>query len=1039
MSLASRRRSAALALLCLPLAAPPLLALEGPKPSAISASERVATIRGKVIDRESGLPIIEARVQIVGTNTGAITNNDGNFVLNNVRAGSVSLRVSRLGFEAATQIIQVPETGDLTVNFSLGRVAARLEEVVTTATGEQSRREMGNVVARIKADSLVATAPVMNVNELLQARTAGVQVIQGQGVIGASSSIRIRGTSSLSLTNEPLIVVDGVRFDSQAEPGSFAGVRINRFSSMNPEEIESIDIIKGPSASALYGTAAANGVIVISTKKGRDNTPRWSGFAEGGMVSMPAKYPSNYWSWGRNLTGGVPGTSAVQCKLAASALGQCVIDSLTSYNPWTEVKSNPWADAPRSEFGLQVSGGVQLLRYFASVTREDETGPYKMPSFEIDRITSFRGKRPADQEIRPNSLRNTSGRVSFSFPVGKNANLDVTTGYVDRNLWTPFDGTFFAGLSNQMLSAPGYKTLTNGTAREFVGDIFGVQQRTTLERLTTSAAANWQALPWLQLTAEGGVDNANSYNYQIQLANQGTRNGSAWGPLGAHNFTGKDINRSNALQYTVTTRGTANRSLTSTITSQTTVGGQWFRTGTYRSFLEGYGLAIGTSTPNAAQQRIASEFTAEDATYGAFISEQLAWNNRLFWTISARSDRHSAFGENAGTTIYPTTSLSYVISEESWFPTLPGVDRLRLRASRGQAGLPPNPNTAALQFLTAATYPSSAQEQPGLLLASVGNDSLKPEITTETEGGFDLALLRERVNIEFTIFNKKSEGQLFNRNLAPSWGSGATQWINVAEVRNHGEELTVDAQILRFNPIAWTMRVNGSHLKNKLVSIGDVPLAQPQGTRNVVGYPLNGLWDRPYTYNDANNDGIIVPSEITLAAADAYRGSTLPEWEAGFSNTIDLFKNIVSINALFDYRGNFWNSYTIGSNRCVSAGNCAAVNVPGSDLDDQAAAVAASTATLRNTRWGIFQPNDFIRFRELSVAFNAPDRFASRYLRARQARLILSGRNLGVLWTKYPGVDPEANRLVANGGGGNDDLGTPPALRFWTVRMNLNY
>src|SRR5207248_6085864 len=235
-----------------------------------------------------------AQVTVVGTSLGALTNNEGVFTITDVTAGQVTVRAARIGYQPQNQVVLVSDNAQAAVNFSLDRAVARLEEVVTTATGEQSRREMGNVVATIKADSVVQTAPVKTVNELLQARTAGVQVIQGQGVTGSSSSIRIRGTSSLSQSNEPLIVVDGIRYDNGAEPGNTsAGVRINRFQ-LNPDDIESVDIIKGPSAAALYGTAAANGVIVIKTKRGTNGAPRWSAYGEGGVTSIPnGKYPAN--------------------------------------------------------------------------------------------------------------------------------------------------------------------------------------------------------------------------------------------------------------------------------------------------------------------------------------------------------------------------------------------------------------------------------------------------------------------------------------------------------------------------------------------------------------------------------------------------------------------------------------------------------------------------------------------------------------------------------------------------------------------------
>ena len=177
------------------------------------------------------------------------------------------------------------------------------------------------------------------------------------------------------------------------------------------------------------------------------------------------------------------------------------------------------------------------------------------------------------------------------------------------------------------------------------------------------------------------------------------------------------------------------------------------------------------------------------------------------------------------------------------------------------------------------------------------------------------------------------------------------------------------------------------------------------------------------------------PATLLLDTADP----TLPEYEAGFSNTFGLFRGRINVNTLIDYRGKYWNSYGIGVNRCVTAGNCPEVNVPGSSLEAQAAAVAASSGTLNNTRWGIFKPNDFIKLREISVSANLPESYVGRYLRGRTAQIVFAGRNLSTLWTKYPGIDPEANRQVSNLANGNDDLGTPPAIRTFNVRLNLGF
>lgn len=994
------------------------------------------TVRGKVTDRETGQPIPSARVAVSGTtNVGAITNVNGEFVLRGLAEGPTTLVVSRIGYEVRRVPVTVPADGEMVMDVALNKSSVKLEEVVVTATGDQSRRSLGNVVATVNADSITKTAPIQNVQDILQARTSGVQVIQGQGVVGGSPKIRIRGNSSLSLTNEPLIVVDGIRFDASGEPGNTSGITVNRLSTLDPETIESIDVIKGPSAAALYGTAAANGVVNIKTRRGRTGPAHWSLFTEAGLSQIPAEYPANYRSWGRNLVGGVPTGAAVQCTLANKALNTCAVDSLTSYNPWTAAESNPFQNGNSGLVGLQVSGGTQAMKYFLSVDRSGDTGPYRMPDFEIDRITAARGSAPRKEEITPNRLGQTSLRASFTFPIAPTATVDLSTSYLDRNLYTPFDGTFFAGLSNQLFSAPGFKTSTNGTAREYVGDIFGVFNRLTLERFTGSGSVNWNPLNWLQLTGEGGMDNSNSNNSQYQYPGEGPNKALAWGPTAAQNYSGIDIFRTNTLQYSATTRAAASRQLTASLGSQTTVGAQWFRTSISQLFGEGYGLGVGATTPTAAQQRLASTATTENATYGYFIQEQLNYAEKLYVTLSARTDLNSAFGRSVGNTVYPSANASYVISEESWFPHFLSLDQLRLRATMGQAGLQPG-TTAALAFLSPLTYPSTGgTEVPGLVISSVGNTSLRPEVTTEVEGGFDASFASNRLNLEVTYFNKTSRDQIFARPLPPSLGVGGSQTVNIAKVTNKGIELAISSELVRTQPLTWGIRLNGSHVANKLVTVGDVVLATPQGTRNVVGYPLFGLWDRPYTFSDANKDGIIVPSEIVLDTADAYRGSTLPEYEAGLSNSFGVWSNRITINTLMDYRGKFWNSYTIGSNRCVSARNCEEINVPGSSLEAQAAAVAAGTASLRNSRWGIFKPNDFVKLREISVAGNVPERFTRRYLRARSTQVVLAGRNLATLWTKYPGIDPEANRLA----NGNDDLGTPPALRTYSIRFNFGF
>ena len=255
----------------------------------------------------------------------------------------------------------------------------------------------------------------------------------------------------------------------------------------------------------------------------------------------------------------------------------------------------------------------------------------------------------------------------------------------------------------------------------------------------------------------------------------------------------------------------------------------------------------------------------------------------------------------------------------------------------------------------------------------------------------------------------------------------------------HSRQLSFDAQIIDHRNLNWRLRLGGSHLTNKLVSAGDVPLAVTPGARQVVGYPLFGLWDRKIlSYSDANGDNRITENEVVLSDTMMYRGSTLPEWEAGITNTFGILKNTVHLTAQIDYRGGFYNQFGYQNQRCVSTGNCRAVNDPTSPLADQTAAVMGSSST-NKTIWGFFVPNDFVRLREVGVSYDFPKTLTQKYFGSKATSLSLSARNLAVLWTKYPGLDPEANSSVNNTGGGNNDFFSPPVLRTFQARLNVAF
>src|SRR3954471_399960 len=301
-------------------------------------AQDAGTVAGVVVDAGSRLPVPSAQVQIVGTTRGVVTGEDGRFRITGVRPGTYQLRVLRLGYQAAAQGVTVSSGATADVSFSLAQAAVSLEQVVTTATGEAERkREIGSAVATLQPAEAQITA-AQNVSQLLTGKVAGIDVQEASGTVGGGSRIRIRGATSLSLTNEPLIVVDGIRFNNNvAQSGTVGSTTIgvgrqvpSRFNHINPEDIESIEVLKGPAAAAQYGTAAANGVIQVTTKRGSSGKPRWSAYAEGGRIKDVTTYPANFAQTGVRPNGRPTGF----CDLDSQTLGLCTpTGALASFNP----------------------------------------------------------------------------------------------------------------------------------------------------------------------------------------------------------------------------------------------------------------------------------------------------------------------------------------------------------------------------------------------------------------------------------------------------------------------------------------------------------------------------------------------------------------------------------------------------------------------------------------------------------------------------------------------------------------------------------
>ncbi|MGH7463486.1 MAG: TonB-dependent receptor plug domain-containing protein, partial [Longimicrobiales bacterium] len=307
---------------------------------------------------------------------------------------------------------------------------------MTTATGEQRRNEVGNAIAQMNATEIVQTRAVSNMADLMTARAAGVTVFGGTQT-GAGVRVRIRGTSSLSLSNNPIYVIDGIRVEGATGSSSVGvgGTTPSRISDLNPEEIESIEVVRGPSAATLYGTDAANGVIVITTKRGVAGRAQWNYYTEQTAITDRNEYPTAYRGWRTGTTGTTNSTASntVQCFLSQRAAGTCLQDSVTSYNLHRDKDATPYGVGYRQQHGLQIRGGSETVRYFVHGEWEDEDGVTKVPEFER-RYLASRGISLRSDQADPNHLRKVTARANMDIAVRDNLDIGVNAGYITQDL-----------------------------------------------------------------------------------------------------------------------------------------------------------------------------------------------------------------------------------------------------------------------------------------------------------------------------------------------------------------------------------------------------------------------------------------------------------------------------------------------------------------------------------------------------------------------------------------------------------------------------
>jgi TonB-linked SusC/RagA family outer membrane protein len=1018
-------------------------------PSLASAQQSTGTITGVAREQGTGRPIPNARVTVVGTQIVVPSRDNGTFILTNVPAGAHEVRVLAIGHAAQKLPVTVPAGGSVSLDFSLAVAAVQLEQVVTTATGQERKNEVGNDIPRVDAVKIVETKPITNITDLMNARTPGVQVLAGT-MSGTGQRVRIRGQNSLSLSNDPIYIIDGIRMEASTGSSSIGigGSTPSRISDIDPNQIESFEVVKGPSASTLYGTDAANGVIVITTKRGRVGRAKWNTFVQHGRIVDRNTYPTAYTVFGHSPTGALRRTNgsgaAAQCFPADIAFGRCLVDSVAAFNLFATKATSPLSPAYEEEYGADFSGGSETLRYYVQGSYAGEEGVYKVPPFEIARLLDKNKIIPGAQ-LRPNGLTRATMRANMNLQLSPLADVAVSTAFISGSQRLPQTENNTTGLTSNAYGGPGYRsngppisgtTLPLNGYRLFTpGDMFQETVKQDIARFIGSISPSWRPYSWLTARGNFGIDFTDRVD--SDLCRQGQCS-----DFGSSRLGFKVNNRTNFFDYTFDVSTTAQLHLSDAIVSKTTVGVQYFRNVFERNGAEGDILPPGATTVTAGSSQFANEASTYKITAGSLMEQTFAIRDRLFVTGGFRADNNSAFGTKTSTVIYPKASFSWVVSDEPFFPKPQWINQLRLRTAVGQSGTSPGTNDALAFFSTSNTLLADLGSS-AVIFSAVGNPNLKPERATEVEGGLDIDMFDNRASLTLTTYRKKTRDALITRTLPPSAGVSASRFENLGSVQNTGFESSLRAQLIQTRNIGFDINTSWSLNDNKLVSLGGVPPIIGADLREIPSYPLFGVWNRKILgFNDIDKNGVISANEVIVSDSAMYLGRSTPRSEFVVEPGMDLLNNMFRVTANFDHKGHFVLKNSNERIRCNQRLNCyglvptTAGSTTAASLAEQARVVALREHPAR-TEGGFWEDGEYTKLREIALTFTPPQRWVQRrFFRADRFSVTAAARNVKT-WSHWTGIDPE--QAAAAQSDLQDPFQAVPPPRYYTLRFNFGF
>ncbi len=1029
--------------------------------TATLGQSQSVTISGKVTDSETQQGLPGASVLVSGTTSGTVTDADGNFTLS-VSGGTVKLVISFIGYASTTIDVQADGSSTSPINVALKPDTRALDEVVVTgSTLKAARRELGNNISTVSSDALQKSGS-SNLFAALQGKVPGAQITQNSGDPSGGMTIRLRGVKSLSGNSDPLYVIDGVvvsnstvNVSQTALNGQVGSESLgnNRLVDINPSDIETLTVINGAAAAAQYGTRAANGVVLITTKKGKSGAPQFTFSTSMNVNELRKKVPIS--TYGKQF-----GSASLRLN-TIGALGTNTPGPGETLTPITRdgvsvfLRSNT-VDVTRYDYqdqifrtgygtdnNFSVSGGNDKTQYFSSVSYVRNEGIIKGTDFRrynlrarIDqRLTNWAKLSVGLSYANSFANEKANGNVFYS-PINS---INITNNIYDIT----------------KRDAAGKLLPVEPTRLNPLSTIEDMSFTQSVSRTVNDLQLNLSPIKGLGIDFILGVDSYTQVGRS--LINPYAYSAAAGLPAGLYP-SGYAANASNSVTLLNNDINISyERQLSSDFKLTAIIGNsyQYFRSEYQQA--NGQTLAPFITTINGAASTtvLASYSLDQYSLQGTFVQATVGYKNLAFVTGAVRRDQSSKFGPSQATQTFPKVSASLVASDLDFWKNNIGTDvinSLKLRTSWGQAG----------NFTGIGSYDRFWQYSPVAYLgkntivpnSQLANPNLKPERMTELEFGADFGFWRNKINLGVTFYNQSIEDLIVNRGLASSQG-GTSIIDNVGKMENNGMEISLNIAPIETSDFKWDFTFIYNRNRNKVTQLGSptiaiatnsgaptyliegAPASVFYGTaiaRDANGNPLlttlGNLQSEKGTQNSATplqytsqRDGAGQPSGANIRTII---GNPNPDWTGSFVNNIS-YKNF-NFNFLIDFV------------QGVSVFNADKRTRQGVGIGDYAEKEYKGELprgyiyAFYNTQEWRIDNGSFVKLREIGLSYNIKSPFKG----INSANIGFTGRNL-ISWDNYNGFDPETNS------GGNSDIirgvdfGNVPIPRSYKLQLTLKF